>query len=128
MKRFSRPTRPRSHPHGGTRQTLVAALAVGVVLALGAVATDQYMAVEKRAAAGGTYQASQDDDIYTGSILYLPDAASNICHQWLFDNQSGGFADNGSVDCNSAAYHGLDGPKRWSAARIKVISDGFRDR
>src|ERR1700761_5166506 len=127
MTPFPRPTRPRLRSRGGTHQTLVAALAIGVVLALGAVATDQYMAVEKRAAAGGTYQASKDDDIYTGSVLYLPDAASNVCHQWLVGNQSGRFADNGSVDCDSAAYRGFDGPKRWSAARIKVISDGFRD-
>lgn len=124
MNRFPRPRRARSR---GTRQTLIVAIAIAAVLALGAVATDQYVTLAKREAAGGTYRASQDDDIYTGSVLYMPDAASSVCHQWLFDNQDGRFADNGSVDCNSAAYQGFDGPKRWSAARIKVISDGFRD-
>jgi len=126
MNRFSRPAKARSRPGHGTRQTLVVAIAIGAVLALGAVATDQYIAVAKRAAAGGTYQASKDDGIYTGSILYMPDAASNVCHQWLFDNQNGQFADNGKVDCERA-YRGLDGPKHWSAARIQVISSGFRD-
>ncbi len=127
MNRFPRPASARSRHRTGSRQTLVAAIAVGAVLALSAVATDQYITVAKRQAAGGTY-AAKDDDIYTGSILYMPDAASNVCHQWLFDNQNGRFADNGRVDCSSAAYQGSDGPKRWSAARIKVISDGFRDR
>jgi len=125
MNRFPRPTRARPVNH--TRQTLVVAIAIAAVLGLAAVATDQYMTIAKRAAAGGTYRAADDDDIYTGSVLYMPDAASNVCHQWLFDNANGRFADNGVVDCNSAAYQGFDGPKRWSAARIKVISDGFRD-
>lgn len=127
MDRFPRPAKARARSVSGARQIFVVAGAIGAVLALGAVATDQYMALTKQAAAAGTYRASQDDDIYTGSILYMPDAASDICHQWLFDNQNGQVADNGNVDCNGAAYHGFDGPKRWSAARIKVISDGFRE-
>jgi hypothetical protein len=125
MTSFSRPARTRSRPAGGPRQTLIAIIAVGGVLALGAVATNEYVTAAKREAAGDTYSASKDDDIYTGSILYMPDT-SNLCHQWLFDNQSGQFADNGSVDCETASQ-GFDGPKRWSAARVKVISDGFRD-
>lgn len=126
MNRFSRPAINRSRPVGGSGQTLIAIVAVGAVLALGAVATTDYVTAVKRDAAGGTYRASKDDDIYTGSIVYMTDT-SNLCHQWLFDNQSGRFADNGSVDCDSVAYQGFDGPKRWSAARIKVISNGFRD-
>jgi hypothetical protein len=56
----------------------------------------------------------------------MPDT-SNVCHQWLFDNHSGQFTDNGNVDCLRAAYRGaLDGPKQWSAARVRVISTGFR--
>ncbi|HEX3936174.1 MAG TPA: hypothetical protein VHX43_01620 [Xanthobacteraceae bacterium] len=126
MNRFSRPAIKHARTAGGSRQTLIAIAAVGGVLALAGAATNEYMTAVKRDAAGDTYRASKDDDIYTGSILYMPDA-SNLCHQWLFDNQSGRFADNGSVDCESA-YQGFDGPKRWSAARVKVISDGFRDR
>ena len=69
---------------------------------------------------------SDDDEIYTGSILYMPDDMGNVCRQLLFDNQNGQFTDNGYVDCARAAYQGrIDGPKRWSAARLRVISTGF---
>lgn len=99
MNRFARPAISRSRRVGGSRQTFVAIAAVGAVLALGAVATNDYVTAAKRDAAGDTYRASTDDATHThpGSILYMPDT-SNLCHQWLFDNQSGRFSDNGSVD------------------------------
>ncbi|MFZ1922937.1 MAG: hypothetical protein WB868_13090 [Xanthobacteraceae bacterium] len=127
MDRFSRPAMTRRRTTGGSRQTFIVIVAIGAVLALGAMATNEYVTAAKREAAGGTYQAPKDDDIYTGSILYMP-GTNNLCHQWLFDNKNGRFADIGSVECDSAAYQGTDGPKQWSAARIKVISDGFRDQ
>ena len=41
---------------------------------------------------------------------------------------TGRFTDNGYVDCVQAAYQsGIGSPKQWSAARVKVISTGFRD-
>ena len=46
---------------------------------------------------------SDDDEIYTGSILYMPDMG-NVCRQLLFDNHNGQFTDNGYVDCERAAY------------------------
>ena len=66
-------------------------------------------------------------EIYTGSVLYMPPEGRN-CRQMLFDNNTGRFTDNGSVDCESAAYRGVDGnqPKQWSSARARVIADGFR--
>ena len=66
-------------------------------------------------------------EIYTGSVLYMPQEGRN-CRQMLFDNNTGRFTDNGSVDCESAAYRGVDGnqPKQWSFARARVIADGFR--
>lgn len=126
MNRFPRPAIKHSRAGNGSRQIFVVITGIGAVLALSAIATDQFITAAKREAAAGTYEASKDDDIYTGSILYMPDT-SNVCHQWLFNNQDGRFTDNGNVDCEHAAYQGVDGPKRWSAARIKVISDGFRD-
>ena len=52
-----------------------------------------------------------------------------ICRQILFDNHTGQFTDNGYVDCERAVYHGAsDPPKRWSAARVRVIGTGFRRR
>ncbi|HTZ02531.1 MAG TPA: hypothetical protein VMC05_09385 [Xanthobacteraceae bacterium] len=125
MNRFPRPATRPARPAGGSGQIFIVVAAIGAVLALGAAATNEYVRAAKREAAGGTYHAA-DDEIYTGSILYQPDAG-NVCHQWLFDNQNGRFFDNGSVDCDRAAYQGLDGPRQWSEARIKVISDGFRD-
>jgi hypothetical protein len=71
--------------------------------------------------------ARNGGEIYTGSVLYMPQDGRN-CHQMLFDNQTGRFTDNGSVDCENAAYRGVDGnlPKQWSSARARVIADGFR--
>ena len=123
--RFARPTKSRRRAGNGSRQILVVVIAIGAMLALGALATDQYVTAAKHPT-GAAVEASNDDDIYTGSILYMPDT-SNVCHQWLFNNQNGRFTDNGNVNCEQAAYQGLDGPKRWSAARIRVISTGFRD-
>jgi hypothetical protein len=123
--RFARPAKSRRHAGNGSRQIFVVVTAIGAMLALGALATDQFVTAAKRQA-GAAVEASNDDGIYTGSILYMPDT-SNICHQWLFNNQNGQFTDNGSVDCEQAEYQGLDGPKQWSAARIRVISTGFRD-
>ena len=100
-------------------------VAIGATLALGAVATDEFVTTKSRTAAAAAAEPN-DDEIYTGSILYMPDT-SNICHQWLFDNHNGLFTDNGYVDCLRAAYRGaFDGPKQWSAARLRVISTGFR--
>jgi hypothetical protein len=125
MNRFPRPSTTRLRARTGSRQTLVV-VAIGTALALGALATGELVTAkgEKAAAAAG----SSDDEIYTGSILYMPDDG-NICRQLLFDNHNGQFTDNGYVDCMSAAYHGaIDTPKQWSAARLRVISTGFRQR
>jgi hypothetical protein len=71
---------------------------------------------------------ASDDDIYTGSILYMPDDGKT-CRQHLFDNNSGRLFDNGSVDCARAAYRPASlPPKNWSVARTHVISYGFRHR
>ena len=100
-------------------------LAFGACLGLGALAIDYYVTAQRQAAA---LLPSDDDEIYTGSILYMPDMG-NVCRQLLFDNQNGQFTDNGYVDCERAAYRSrMDQPKRWSAARVRVISDGFRKR
>ncbi len=101
--------------------------ALGATLALGVVATDQYVVANRHAAAArAAAVAASDEEIYTGSILYMPDS-SNICHQWMFDNHNGQFSDNGYVNCERAFYQDSpDSPKQWSAARVRVISSGFR--
>lgn len=115
-RRAKKPPRARQ-----SRRQIFAVLAIAATLALGAIATDGFvMALQRQTVAA----APSDDDIYTGSIL-LP--AGEVCRQLLFDNQSGRVTDNGNVDCERAAYNGLDGPKQWSAARIRVIATGFRE-
>jgi hypothetical protein len=112
----------RSRKRGGLRQSWIV-IAFGVVLALGALATDEYAALTRQAAAAA--HAQSDEEIYTGSILYMPDEGNN-CRQLLFDNHNGRFTDNGYVDCERAFYQGgPDAPKQWSAARLRVISTGF---
>jgi hypothetical protein len=122
--RFPRPAKNRPRAQSGSRQALVVVVALGATLGLAAMATDEYVVSQQRAVTAAA-AALNGDDIYTGSILYMPDS-SDICHQWLFDNQDGRLTDNGFVDCQRAAYRGLEAPKRLSVARAQVISSGFR--
>ena len=124
MTRFPRPAKKITRAGYGARQAFIAAVVIAAVLALGALATDQYLVAAKDQAVG-TFEAATGDDIYTGSIVYMPDT-NKVCHQWLFDNRTGQFTDKGAVNCEDA--EGLDGPQRWSSARIRVISTGFRGR
>jgi hypothetical protein len=111
--------------HSGSRQVWTV-IAIGACLGLGAFGADRLMISVHSEAAAAAVAASGDDEIYTGSILYMPDRG-NLCRQLLFDNHNGQFTDNGYVDCERAAYRGsFDGPKKWSAARVQVISTGFR--
>jgi hypothetical protein len=119
-------SQPRPQSREGFRQITIVA-AIGVGLGLGLLATGGYVAARHRSAAVVT-ASNDDDEIYTGSILYMP-YEGRICRQFLFDNHTGRLSDNGSVDCERAAYQGTDtGPKHWSFARMRVISTGFRDR
>jgi hypothetical protein len=123
MMRLARPAKNRPRTGNGSLQVMVVVV-IGATLALVALGTDELITAKHDKAAAAV--APNDDEIYTGSILYMSDT-SNFCHQWLFDNHNGQFTDNGAVDCERAAYRGaLDGPKQWSAARLRVISSGFR--
>jgi hypothetical protein len=106
------------------RQTL-GVVAVGASLGTGLFAIADYFTVQHwvRPAVA----ARNAGEIYTGSVLYMPQEGRN-CHQMLFDNNTGRFTDNGSVDCENAAYRGVDGnlTKQWSSSRTRVIADGFR--
>ena len=133
--------RPKSRKgsRDGFRQAAVIT-AIGVVFAAGRFAAGDYVVQRQRGPAtvkafikpalgsAEVASASGGDGVYTGSILYLPYEGSN-CRQILFDNRNGRFTDNGYVDClNAEAQSGISSPKQWSAARVRVISDGFRDR
>lgn len=134
------PLKRRRRSGDGLRQTVVV-IAIGATLAAGLFAAGNYVVAGQYAPAavnafiraatgpnGPTVAATANrDEIYTGSILYIPDDGAN-CRQLLFDNRNGRFTDNGSVDCVEASYQsGIGSPKQWSAARAKVISNGFRD-
>jgi len=121
MNRFPRSAKKaRRRGQSGSRQAM-AVVALAAALGLGALAADKYAVAMRPAPAA----APNDDEIYTGSILYMPNDG-NVCRQLLFDNHNGRFTDNGYVDCERAAYQGsLDSPKQWSAARLRVISSGF---
>jgi hypothetical protein len=105
-----------------TRQT-VAVVVWGVALAVGAVATDEIVTVQREATEAAAKAAMpSDDEIYTGSILFTP-IVGRTCHQLLFDNRTGRISDNGNVDCERAEY---GGPKNFPVLRARAISDAFR--
>jgi hypothetical protein len=101
-------------------------VAIGTILALGSVAIAELVTV--RAERAAAMVEASDAEIYTGSILYMPNG-SDVCRQLLFDNHNGQFADNGYVNCNSAAYPEASvSSEPWPAGRLRVISTGFRGR
>jgi hypothetical protein len=107
------------------RQTAVV-VTIGTLLGVALFVTGGYLTVGRHAAAPQPAVAQNDDELYTGSILYMPDDG-RVCHQLLFQNLTGRFVDNGYVDCAAAtASIESDDPKQMSSARAKVISTGFR--
>jgi hypothetical protein len=67
-----------------------------------------------------------DAEIYTGSILFVPDDG-RVCRRFLFDNRTGRFSDSGLVDCESA-YYRTSGTASPSTTRTLAISETFRHR
>lgn len=128
MQRAPR-SRKRTRRAGNRPSQVGLVVALGALLGLGAFGIDDYVTAKQAAAkAAAAAAAASDEEIYTGSILYIPDRG-DLCRQLLFDNQNGQFTDNGYVDCERAANGDAnDGAKRWPAARVRVISSGFRDR
>jgi hypothetical protein len=67
-----------------------------------------------------------DDEIYTGSILFVPDDGK-VCRRILFDNRNGRLSNGGLVDCESAYYRSPNAPPaQMSVARTQAISETFR--
>jgi hypothetical protein len=127
MQRFARPSK-KARRAGNRPGQVGLVVAIGAVLGFAAFGIDDYVTAKKTAAkAAATALAASDEEIYTGSILYMPNRGE-LCRQLLFDNQNGQFTDNGYVDCARAAYRNPnEDAKHWSAARVRVISTGFRD-
>jgi hypothetical protein len=136
MSRVPRHVKTRRQPSRNRPRQIAAVIAIGGCLGFAGFSTDAYITAKQKAAvakAAVTLVATgngNDDEIYTGSILFMPESGVR-CRQLLFNNQNGLFSDNGSVDCDRAAYRGMTSvsetsAKYWPVARVQVISDGFR--
>jgi hypothetical protein len=104
---------------------LIAITVIAVIMAAGLFATQHFEMAQSSARQA---KLPSDDEIYTGSILFVPNDGI-ICRQLFFDNRTGLVTDNGLVDCLHAYYQDATGvPIQWSAARAQVISESFRGR
>jgi len=122
--KFPRPSERRQpRPRSAWRQAIIAALALVVVVTLGAFGADEFLLHRDAAAA---VAAASARSVYVGSVLFYPNLG-NRCHQLYFDNRDGHFADNGAVDCTRAAAEMTvkDGQKGSAAARTEGISKSF---
>jgi hypothetical protein len=98
-------------------------VAIAVILAGGALGVRHFVTAQRTT----LIKPLTDNEIYTGSILFpSPDAIS--CRQLLFDNRTGQFKDNGTVDCQKAYYKSKAPPptRQWSSMRAQAIGDSFR--
>jgi hypothetical protein len=110
-------------PRSSSEQVLTVLLAIAAFLAAGALGIRQ---IEMTAPRTNPGKLLSDDEIYTGSILF-PSEDETRCHQLLFDNRTGQFKDNGSVDCQKAYYRSTTrSPMQWSSMRAQIISESFR--
>ena len=101
---------------------MIALSVMAAIMAAGFLAATHIQIV--RAPAKPTKPLS-DDEIYTGSILFVPNDGK-ICRQFLFDNRTGRTNDNGLVDCDHTYYPTASKPPmQWSSARAQVISESF---
>jgi hypothetical protein len=123
MSMLAPAVKTRSRSRDFARPAIVV-ITMAALLGLGFMTTQQMITASRHMVARASM--SGDDDVYTGSILYMPDRG-NACRQILFNNRNGQLTDKGYVDCQTAFSHSTDSePKQWSAARVRVISDGFR--
>jgi hypothetical protein len=122
MRRQRQRTKKRSRRSERARR-IAAVVAVTVLLAAGFfVATETKIQLS----AAKPVPMPSDDEIYTGSILFVPDDG-RVCRRFLFDNRTGRLVDNGLVDCESA-YYRTPGAPSPSVARTQAISETFRHR
>lgn len=66
-----------------------------------------------------------DDDLTTGSILFMPDHGDR-CYNRLIDNATWRIYDNGEVDCREALARSRNA--RGSGSRVDAIRQGFTKR
>jgi hypothetical protein len=115
-------TRP---PRVRPRSSLHTIIAVAVFFTLGLFVNEEYLSdgphpAPPVASRTAPKAGPSDDEIYTGSILFTPHQG-DMCRQFLFDNRTGRFTDNGNVDCERAEGIAPDYPN----GRLWAISRGF---
>jgi hypothetical protein len=127
MDRSKRRSKARTRSRERWRQMVFLA-AIASVPAIGLFAVGQ-LEIEQLLARFSAAQSApppSEAEIYTGSILYLPDLGTT-CRQFLFDNRNGRVQDNGFVDCEQAHYRGIgESMRQVSIPRAVVISQSFR--
>ena len=107
-----------SRPRSASEQVLTVLLSIAAFVAAGALGIRQIRMTAPRTNPG---KLLSDDEIYNGSILF-PSEDETRCHQLLFDNRTGQFKGNGSVDCQKAYYRGTTrSPMQWSSMRAQVV-------
>jgi hypothetical protein len=125
MDRSKRRSKARARGRERSRQMVFLA-AIGSALAVGLFVAGELKVGQFLPRLSASKPAPSEDEIYTGSILYLPNEGTT-CRQLLFDNRTGRFRDNGLVDCQRAYYRGTgESAMVWPNARAVVISQSFR--
>lgn len=81
-----------------------------------------------RIAANGPGYGHADDELATGSIIFVP-ILGNTCRKKLIDNATWQIRDHGLVDCRAALTQNVHGRQLgWSASRVDIIRHGFYRR
>lgn len=109
--------------------------ALAICLLFGAIATAGVGTVIQqspfgsiRIAGKGPGYGQADDDLATGSIIFVP-ILGNTCRKKLIDNATWRIRDEGPVNCREALAGGTHGNQPgWSASRVDIIRNGFYNR
>lgn len=72
-----------------------------------------------------TIKAETDDDIYTGSILYVPPRGDD-CRLRSLDNHTNRVSERGAISCNDALAKSAAREVEIAPTRIEAIRKGFR--
>jgi hypothetical protein len=127
--RKSRSQRPRGWFHRDNRRAFAICLLFGSVATVGVgTVIQQAPSGSIRIAGNGPGFGQTDDDLATGSIIFVP-ILGNTCRKKLIDNATWYIRDHGPVDCRAALARGAHGNESgWSTSRVDVIRHGFYKR
>ena len=112
------------------RRALAICLLFGAVasIGLGSVIQQAPSIGNLRIAGNGPGLTQGDDELATGSIIFVPILGNN-CRKKLIDNATWRIRDSGPVDCRTALARGTNANEfGWSTSRVDVIRNGFYNR